>query len=385
MNQIVRVFKSFASKKFNPNQKISLSNIIFCCALVSICFSAYTRVSIGYSAAIFMGIMSLAIHLHTKKDTIAAVCVFVFLISLKWLIQSSSPFFLVWSGIYFYGFCFFLISGPVLKTQYEQKLFICAFFLAGLTILDALLINILGYQSWMTNYPDLDVLNGHRTSYFGSFQRAYSFGTNASITSVCLVSIFFAVLSNFKRGFVKIVVLFSILSAVAVSFSATGIGTLIFGFFYLVRISKKLIVFLLALSVMSLSDNLWSSNLDLSYRLSTSYFSFLVSLKLSQLNVILVRFFDDPMEVFFGRKYTDITNLPFGDDFGWMSLLQTYGIIGLGVMACTVGYFISRAEKSNRLPAIVLCIGTFHYGALFSLAGQMLFSLYVVSKGRKNQ
>jgi hypothetical protein len=374
----VGLLSNFNSNLFNW---ICRTNVLFFFVLLSVCASAYTRVSFAYIAITFMVFFASIEYFRARKGAIFATFVFITFIVIKWLVQRSDPYFLVWSGGYFFGYVLFLALGSYLKSRFDQKLLLCAIVFSGLTILDASLVNTLGVQSWMTNYPNLDVVTGHRTFYFGWFQRAYSFGTNSSITSTCLVSIFFAVIENVKNERFKYLILAFILMAIAASFSATGIATLAFGLFYVVNLWKKAIVFLLTLTVMFICDGMWNTNIDLSYRLSTSYFKFLLGLKMTQFSENFYQTASGPIELLFGRSYSSVLDLPFGGDFGWMSLLQTYGIIGMILTIGTIGILIYNSSKENRLPAIILCVGTFHYGVLFSVAGQLLFSLYTI-KGR---
>ncbi len=255
-----------------------------------------------------------------------------------------------YDGLYFirlyWGFIlFYLLFKSGIKINADKLLII----LSLLTIAEAVLINTIISAQYLPNFPPAEA-----ASHFVSegYQRPYSFGGNASVTSVILMA-FLAVSSLGWRG--KTVVI----SAVSVCMSGSGFIAAII--YFLARSSRILYLFIIPIIILVIYFG------DI-YKISLGYISYLFDFKIEQIrNEISPDFllFGDALQAADGGA---------GGDFAALIFLKYNGLAGLFL------FFIFLAlniNKLNWLPLLILIVGTFHYGVVFYYPGQLALGYFL--------
>lgn len=249
---------------------------------------------------------------------------------------------------FFWGFLIFYLifrSGIHIRTD---KLLI---FLSALTLAEAVLINTVIPAESMPNFPTTEM-----SSHFaeeGDYQRPYSFGGSASVTSVILV----ALLSISKIGRLG---QFTTIAAIGSCMSGSGFVAL---FIYLfAKIRPFLLIMLLPLLV----GVIYSGEF---YKISADYIGYLFQFKVEQFATQI------PTDsILLGIPLEGELNR-IGGDFALLSFITLNGLIGLFFLLLIV---LLNLNKKNWLAALILLTGTIHYGVIFFLPGQLMFG-YVLS------
>lgn len=255
---------------------------------------------------------------------------------------------------FFWGFLFFyLIFRSGVQIQIEKTLI----FLSILTLLEAILVNTVISAQLLPNYPSVTGAEGH---YAGAdnYQRPYSFGGSASVTSVVLVSLL--TLSELGwRG--------KSLAVAATMACMSGSGFVAF-FIYSFAKVPAIIRFLLIPITLGV---VYSELID---RLSANYISYLFELKMDQ--------FMDQMPLDSVNSF--LLGIPYessmGGDFAGLSFLVHNGFVGL-ILLLTIIFL--KINKKNWLPILIMFVATIHYGAIFFLPGQLMFGYLLNLKPEK--
>lgn len=238
--------------------------------------------------------------------------------------------------------------------------------------IEALLINTILPPSFWPNYPNLDIAVGHQTHFMGFYQRVYSVGCNATVSStiMCILASYRQVL--IKKGVIYKNIKIEYLIFIAICLFASGTGFCLYLLYLLYKFnlykSKYLaigVVFVIGLlyatTFMEQNDSLFS-------RFSYMYMEFLWEFKSQQIQEA-----ESYLEAGSYLIGTDYKNLPLQlwGDFAIRDFIISWGFAGL------IFFLLLVLKYINRLNAFVLIlgiIGIFHYGGIFSFSGQLVFS-----------
>jgi hypothetical protein len=285
---------------------------------------------------------------------------------------------------YYFGwliaYYFFKATGATIKLDRLLVIFcLCV-------IVEAVLINTIIPASYWPNYPDLKEAAGHKTAFFGFYQRPYSIGNNTSVSSTILCLMLFYMESLRKKNIIKIMnPKLEALAFIALILFASGTGLIIYLFYIAYRMnlfSKKNfpLLFLFILIIICLS-NYESKNIDYSNRsilskISSDYLNYLFEFKKNQIDKTV--FTLQRSSMIFGNTSTKQSIL-IGSDFAILNLFYCLGISGL---LSLIIYLVIKHNKLNSIIILVGILGTFHYGAIFSLFGQLLFAYTLIISPR---
>lgn len=291
---------------------------------------------------------------------ICIVCLFIVFTIMK--TYQSSIYDTLFSFRYFLGFLifyFYFKSGKGINVDKLLLILSCA------VIVEAILINTIISPESLPNYPDFELAYTHRTNFFGFYQRPYSFGGSASVTSCLLV----ALLALRKNDDVKVL----ILSVFAVLISMAGSGYLCLLLFLYFR-NKKWFFALLSIVLLFLIYSGYRIGLDSDLvKISPAYFLSLAELKLQ--SIVSSHFFDNLFQMLFGMN-VDFENGEIGGDFAMFSLVYSQGIIITSLFLLLIAY---RMNRNNYQALSIMMVATFHYGVMFFFPGQILLA-YALSK-----
>jgi len=218
--------------------------------------------------------------------------------------------------------------------------------------------------------------------------RAYGPSLNSSVSGSILAIFLFFCLNNTSsstdtKQSPSITSLFFIF--IAFLCCGTSTGFLVFGFLfvafaisavpkinkgYLIFNSRKLyVVFVLASFVILLLVAIISSRHFISEiigsRANFEYFDIIYQLKISRFDN-----FTDIYRILFGQNLLGLGADSLGGDFTLLDALNKIGLIGVVGL---IIFLFDLCPKKNRIFLLAALISSLHYGALFSLTGQVFF------------
>lgn len=249
---------------------------------------------------------------------------------------------------FFWGFLLFYLA---FKSGVQIQVNRLLLFLAVLTLVEAALINTVIVAASLPNYPAIEM-----TSHFvglGEYQRPYSFGGSASVTSVILAALL-AVSNLGWRG--KSLVVAAILACMS------GSGFLALAIYFLAIAPRALIVLLVPMLMVII----YSGEI---YKLSDEYLTYLYEYKSNQAMTQI------PMDsllmgVPLEKNADDSAALAIGGDFAFFSFFMLNGFIGLFFLLAVI---FSKINKKNWLSILIMLSGTLHYGVIYFFPGQLVF------------
>ncbi|MBT3737797.1 MAG: hypothetical protein HOG33_01755 [Candidatus Marinimicrobia bacterium] len=221
------------------------------------------------------------------------------------------------------------------------------FLMLALIVIEIFFVNFIISADGLPNYPEKVKSPAH---FSDTWQRAYSYGGNSSVTGV----LFVAMLSLINPG-----ILLIFFSGVVITMVGSGSGMVAYLFYFISKIkgrAKFIYIFLVVV--------LWfilGSNILLFYKMSPGYLLYLVELKWSQ---VLLIYMDVPtIDRIFGWGFNK------GGDFLWLHFISCHGYIGALIM---IFFIFSHVNRINLFALSIIIIMTSHYFVLFSLPGQLL-------------
>jgi hypothetical protein len=279
---------------------------------------------------------------------------------------------------YFFGFLVFYLLLRTKDTSFWPTPATLLISLSLLTIVECILINSISDVSLWPNYPnimDKAHIHTHMTAYFGFLQRPYSFGGNASMTSTMLVALF-PLLKNEQNQKKGIIALLLGTISVLISFSGLGVLLLITHFVFLKKYSFRFIISCFAAYFLFfyMVDVNFASPL---MRVSPQYFLSLVGVKWLQFDNQYGITSQLALETVFGHIFHSDLEIPFWDDFGWGSFLYSNGVLGVLIYLL---FALIHLNKQNWKSIFIMFIGAFHYGAIFTIPGQLIYSYLLTYK-----
>ncbi len=290
----------------------------------------------------------------------------VFPLVILWALQySRSGVIAVYSARFYWGwllfYCVFLAK-PVPFGFLKKLLLILAVY----TILEAVAVNTFLDPRSLPNFPGSVGAKQHFAAP-GNYQRPYSFGGNATVTSSLLVALLCYLLP------VRAVYLLSTL-AIFLSASVTGIIAYVFSQLciakkYLIKIgvARILLLLLVFFLIIFLNRSFFDRVL---YKLSFKYLFLVLKIKVGEFQHILSK--ASFCDLIIGRRINDPRSLyGFGGSafLGFLKFNGIFGVIFFFVFTCL------NLSRKILLPASILIVASFHYPAIFSLPGQVLFGL----------
>lgn len=249
---------------------------------------------------------------------------------------------------FFWGFLLFYLAFRLNIQIQTDKLLL---FLSALTIVEAVLINTFIPAESLPNFPSIEVASGHFAGE-GNYQRPYSFGGSASVTSVILV----ALLAISKMGWAG---KFAAVAAICACMSGSGFIALSI---YLLAIARPILRLVAATTILGL---VYSGEIQ---KISLDYIHFLFAYKMEQFETQI------PVDsLLIGIPIKESVN-GMGGDFAFLSFIELNGLAGLLFFLLVV---VMNANKSNRLPIFLLLVGSIHYGVMYYFPGQLMFGYFL--------
>jgi len=270
-----------------------------------------------------------------------------FMIYVSWIIYANG----IADGMivirFFWGFLvFYLVFKSGIRINTDKLLIV----LAVVTIVEAVLVNTVILAETMPNYPSDDAAPHFAEP--GTYQRPYSFGGSASVTSVILV----ALLSVSRLGWREKGIVF-----IAICACMSGSGYLVLTIYFLTKVPP----FVLVAIIPALFFLIYSGIIQ---KISVEYIYFLIDFKLAQIMSEL------PMNsLLLGIPLVKgVKGL--GGDFAFLSFFVFSGFVGVFFLVLVI---LMNLNKRNWLPLLILIAGTIHYGVLFFLPGQLVFGYFL--------
>ena len=217
------------------------------------------------------------------------------------------------------------------------------------------------------------------------YERPLSFTGNASTTGVSIIVLFFLVERLLNIKVAKLDWLLLVASVVAL-FSGTTFAAfillLIFRLFSLQQL--RYVLMRLSIPLLLIIYILFNADVDQFRNFSIDYFIEIFDYKLLQLDGSLG---GDVLNQLFGSQLVDANSATSGD-FGWLIFLEVLGWLGVAVYFLLVISFY-RGGIVLFPVLLLMLIGTTHYPAAMSPAGQLIMAMILTlgplyKKNRRN-
>jgi hypothetical protein len=224
---------------------------------------------------------------------------------------------------------------------------------------EAVLINTYLSAVDLPNYPKDVAALAHLVSA-EYYQRPYSFGGNASVASVILVALLAGSDLNFKKSLLPI-------SAIISCMAGTGFFMLMI--FIFKKLYKNYKILLLCFSIFSIL--ILFSNIIRKF--SIDYVFEIVWYKTSQ--IASSDSIKSSSDFFWGSALVGVGR--YGGDFQLLSFIEINGFIGILFF---LFFLLPALNRLNFLPVAILIFGSFHYGVIFSLPGQIILGYFMAQR-----
>ncbi|MFD0749633.1 hypothetical protein ACFQZS_05725 [Mucilaginibacter calamicampi] len=254
-------------------------------------------------------------------------------------------------------------------------------------IIEAVVINIFFDPfRYLPNYP-ISVyennLTSHYTKFMGFYQRPYSVGMNSSASStvLCAAMIYRDVLV--KKGLIIADRKIELLGLITVLMMASGVGLILYFFYILFKfniltVKRSLILFsiliLLFLYYPLVSEYIAPDSIF--QKVSAGYIQFLSDYKTQQVEDVIAELHEPGNSMFIGKAFESKADITLQSDFAWNDM---FICLGLGGITLFIMFFINKVNKYTVFPLLLLLLGAFHYGGMFTLAGQIVLVLILTT------
>lgn len=246
-------------------------------------------------------------------------------------------------------------------------------------IIEALLVNTIIPKEYWLHYP-VDNLS-HSGLFWGVYQRPYGIATSPTVTSSLIVILMTLADYQEKNKYHKIKNFHTLaITAVLASLSGTGFFLLIL---YLIIRYKLFSIFALVFSIPIVAlviINQLSINISLFEKISPEYVFYLIEYKLGQIYDLFN--IESLYSIFFGVEWNSNDPMPLGGDLGFLNIYN-YGGVAILLLYLYLSIYIYSNKKFNITLSLFL-ISCFHYTAMFSLLGQILFGYILAISNNKN-
>jgi hypothetical protein len=357
---------------------VSLRSILLVMSVYASLFSEYHQIPmLGYFFAAGTILLSLNRLFFTQTQVISLVSLLIYL--LLALLYADSPEvvlknFRFWYGVVIFIFLFKVTKNINLLTSGLFRL-VCL-----LVIAEAILVNTLVDPAsfYTTSDSEIGVL-------MGWYQRPLSFAGNASMSSVALVVLYFLIERLNRKSFSKADLLLLLITVIVF---CSGAG---FGIFLVMLLFRRFFDFrsvsrsgrirnALTLTLSFIGAYILATNIDSEYfpKFSLEYVKFIFTYKASQVSNI---FFSDFTAMILGSQIHDYLPITSGD-FGWFLFFYTNGVLGTLVFIFLLSSFYAGGIR--MLPVLLLLLlGSLHYPAAMTYAGQLLLAFILVTRPAK--
>lgn len=238
--------------------------------------------------------------LFSKLSIKTIICVLHVVLMLVILIAKEGSFNGLMLTRYYWGWiAFYIFFSLGYRFNRENLLNI----LSLLVIAEAFAINTFTSALHMPNYPTGDDVHGHLVQT--GYQRPYSFGGSASVTSAIIVSLLASLRLKLRK---------TLFPVIAVFICASGTGFLTLFLYFLYKYWNKF----LALLILPTVALLFFSNFRFSHKLSFDYFRHLYEFKLFQISEVK---FSNGVELLSGYNLSDTGGM--GGGFSASNFLRT--------------------------------------------------------------
>ena len=272
---------------------------------------------------------------------------------------------------YFLGWVFvfsFLYYG---KVRINVNKLIALYFLA--IMLEAVLINTVLPVNSLPYYPDLDVAKSHQTNFLGFYQRVYSVGTNATVSSTIMCILLSYRETLIRNGCDLKSKLIDCLGCCSIILFASGTGFCLYLIFLAYKwnlLSWKNILFaiIFIFILVYVSTEFTTGTDSIFSKLSYIYMEFLWEFKMNQIIDAIDLLSGD--SYFIGCAYKNYP-LQLWNDFALRDLFVSWGIVGILLL---LGFVFKYINKMNGFILALSVLGLCHYGGIFSFPGQLCFA-----------
>ncbi len=280
---------------------------------------------------------------------------------------------------FYWGFIVFYYYFKLSNYKFDLLLF---FWLTVIiTIVDFALINTIVPLEMMKNIPKTHAGIISSESKLLLFYRSYGLASMPTASATILVVLLAGLYVQQRDDFRNYHILITILPLLCLG---SGTGFLLFLFFVFVRFKlyKGLrfnigVIFLLLFSYVAIKQSI--NDDSILKRLSVNYFDRLIQFKSEQITDVFKLLNHSLFETLFGFNYKSSMNIRMMSDFGWIDLLECYGLFGVFSLIL----FLVLKKKLVYLPILIFVIGYFHYPALGSIPGQILFATLLMFKSNE--
>jgi hypothetical protein len=265
----------------------------------------------------------------------------------------------------YFGFIIFYIMFSAMKGAVNKETI--GIMMALFIISEAILINTVVDPHLLGNFPSFNgvIPDDHLTSYFGFYRRPYGYGTNASMTSTMLV-VMYSISDRTKTKRL-------LATAILLSASITGYGLFLIALF-LVSKRKVLITIVLGSLLIAIQIILQQIDVHFAYRVSPQFVWMIIEYAFEQ-NLNLLR--PDDYSILFGTNYLIDGEAIYLTDNGMAPFFYTNGLL---LTFAYLGTPFWQGSYKSKIPFILLFVGIFHYPAIFTMPGQVLFALLLTNK-----
>jgi len=355
---------------------MNFNSKIFNILLYLIFLIPYTGVAYpSYPIVVIMLILSFY-KLRLKEFDIFLIVLILIFSCIKCFFGSISSSLLIIK--YIFGFLVFYLlfiqKLDYLKINFNSLLII----VSSVLILEAVLINTVLPAVFWPHFPkDEYGLLLHKGQFFDFYQRPYGIGTNPSVTTTLIICLLFT-RDKVQTSNSKLSILASFLSILSIIISLSGTGFFLL-FIYLiyhysnVKKIRWVMLFLIIpisyfLIFFRVGDSILYTGLD---KISPDYIQYLIDYKITQWLEESHSFFVNYYNLLFGKiAYAgDIVSL--GGDFGILNFFIYGGILSFILYLFIIG---NKINQYNFFIFFVLILGSFHYAAIFTTPGQIVFS-----------
>jgi hypothetical protein len=249
-----------------------------------------------------------------------------------------------------------------------------------ITTIESGLINTIVPYEMMRNVPGshLEVLEFE--SKWMLYNRAYGLASSPTSSATILVLLLACIYKFQKEKYKDYYILITIFGLILFS---SGTGFILFLVFLAMRYNlfkgRKLIFGLSILGAITIFIMGQSINQGgILMRLSGNYFETLFDLKGEQILEVFSKIGNSIFEIFVGAKYDFVEETRVMSDFGWIDFVECYGILGPFLFIS----YIFMKRIFFFAPILLVVFGYFHYPAIGSIPGQILFAAILVNCSR---
>lgn len=283
---------------------------------------------------------------------------------------------------YYFGFILFLLIFQSSSNKINNSLNLLFVLLFISIIAEYFIINyeLLPIEYWFNvTHSDGTMLHPQTMGDM----RPYGIGKNATITATLLTVLYVHIMTEVNHKYLnsfKKRVLFTVFYIATIVLLRSGLGffiSMIAIYFVVANTSKKRFFYTVIFAILFvITFYIVESNLSGFSRFSISYLDYLIGFKKEQIFVSLLPENYGYIEFLFGA----LNQRGFTNDIGWIPFFYSVGFVGLLLYLFIL---LVNVNRYNKKSLFILLLGAFHYAAIFSIPGQILFA-YLLSRRSHN-